>query len=265
MTLTSRRTHRLLLFLSKPLLAALFVTLILRWTLSPSSKPNKKPINPHPHLSKALIIASTTSSNLTWLEPALATSHWTPYVYTTDDASATLTVPINKGNEAMVYLTYIIEHYDHLPDVMFFHHDHAQAWHQLFSSGYELSHLNPETVLRDGYVSPRCLPGCENIIELSGDVAPLADLKGAARDVLIASVLHEFWRDERGERKVLPGKIAAPCCAQFAVSREAVRRRAKGQWEDLRRWLIETEVGSRESGRALEYTWHLWFGKEEVL
>lgn len=220
----------------------------------------RKPINPHPHLSKALVVASTKSSNLTWLEPALRDSHWTPYVYTTDDASAPLTVPINKGNEAMVYLTYIIDHYDHLPDVMFFHHDHNQAWHQMFSSGYELKHLNPATVLRDGYVSPRCLPGCENIISLSGDVAPLEDLKSASRDVMISSVLHEFWLDEKGNKQKLPERIAAPCCAQFAVSRQRVRRRSKAEWEALRSWLINTGANSRESGRVLEYTWHLWFG-----
>ncbi|CZR57682.1 uncharacterized protein PAC_07571 [Phialocephala subalpina] len=263
MALTSRRTHRLLIFLSKPLLAALFVTLILRWTITPSNP--RKPHNPYPHLSKALIIASTTSSNLTWLDPALRDSHWTPYVYTTDDTTAELTVPINKGNEAMVYLTWIIDHYDTLSDVMFFHHDHNQAWHQMFSSGYELKHLNPETVLRDGYISPRCLPGCENIITLSGDVAPLSDLKSASRDVLISSVLHEFWLDEEGKKQKLPEKIAAPCCAQFAVSKQRVRRRSRAEWEALRSWLIKTNVSSRESGRVLEYTWHLWFGMEDEL
>lgn len=261
MGIASRRTQRLLLFLSKPLLAALFVTLIIRFTLSPSKPHHRKPINTHPHLSRALIIASTTSSNLTWLSPALQSSHWTPYVYVTDNPNAELAVPMNKGNEAMVYLTWIIDHYDALPDVMFFHHDHDQAWHQLFSSSYELKHLNLDTVMREGYVSPRCLPGCENIITLTGDVAPLSDLKSASRDVMISSVLHEFWLDPQGKRQKIPERIAAPCCAQFAVSREMVRKRSKAEWEGLRNWLMGTQVGSRESGRVLEYTWHLWFGK----
>lgn len=169
----------------------------------------------------------------------------------------------------MVYLTWIIDHYHEIEmgkwEVMFFHHDHERAWHQLFSSEYELNHLNVDTVKRKGYVSPRCLPGCENVIQLSGDVASVADLKGVSRDVLISSVLHEFWRDEMGERMMIPERIAAPCCAQFVVSREAVLRRGKEVWVGLRRWLVETRVGSRESGRVLEYTWHLWFGREAVL
>lgn len=263
--LTSRRTHRLLSFAIRPFLAAVFFTLVLHWTTTPSkSKPFKKPDDPHPHLTKHLIIASTTSSNLTWLYPSLRLTHWTPHIYVANDPH-TLTVPVNKGNEAMVYLTYIIDNYENLPDVMFFHHDHERAWHQLFSSEYELTRLNLETVVRDGYVSPRCLPGCENVIELTGDVAPLSDLRGAPREVQISSVLKEFLMDKEGKRMPVPEKIAAPCCAQFAVSREAVLRRPLSMWEGLREWLIETDLQSRTAGRLLEYTWHLWFGKEPVL
>jgi hypothetical protein len=183
----------------------------------------------------------------------------------TDDPTAEYTVTKNKGNEAMVYLTYIIDHYSDLPDVVFFHHDHHQAWHQIFSSSFELSHLNPLTVQKQGYVSPRCLSTCENIIELPGDVAPLDDLKGTARDVQISTVLHEFMRDGEGNKMKIPEKIAAPCCAQFAVSREAILRRPLTTWVGLRKWLIETPLDSRSSGRVLEYTWHMWFGMENVL
>ena len=251
--------QRLLVFTVKPLLGALFVSLILHWSNIFQSSA-RKPQNPHPHISKSLVIAATKSSNLTWLSPALQNSYWETKIYTTDDPTAPLTVPINKGNEAMVFLTYIIDHYQNLPDVIFFHHDHAQAWHQLFSSSYELSRLNPKSVLRNGYVSPRCLPGCENVIELPGDVAPLADLKGAARDVQISSVLRAFLPGGK-----VPLKIAAPCCAQFAVSGEAVRRRGLELWVGLRKWLMETNLDSMSSGRVLEYTWHLWFGMEPVL
>ncbi|RDL33835.1 uncharacterized protein BP5553_08203 [Venustampulla echinocandica] len=128
--------QRLISFTYKPLLAALVISILLRWT--DDSKDRKLP-NPHPHLSRSLVVASTTSSNLTWLAPALAKSHWTPKVYVTDSANTPLTVPVNKGNEAMTYLTYIIDNYDALPDIIFFHHDHSQDWHQLFSSAYELA------------------------------------------------------------------------------------------------------------------------------
>jgi Protein of unknown function (DUF3431) len=46
-----------------------------------------------------------------------------------DDPSAELQVPKNKGHEAMVYpTTYIVDHHDILPDVIFAHPDRI-TWH----------------------------------------------------------------------------------------------------------------------------------------
>lgn len=98
-------------------------------------------------------------------------------------------------------------------------------------------------------------------MKLSGDVAPLEDLKGQSREVMIASVLHAFWRSEGRE---VPKEIAAPCCAQFAVSKGSILSTDLGTWKALRGWLLETEVPSAPAGRVLEYTWHLWFGMEAV-
>jgi hypothetical protein len=198
------------------------------------------------HFTKYFIIVSILSSNLTWLYPSLRTTHWTPHIHVTDNPHA-LTATKNKGNEAMVCLTYIIDNYHNLPDVMFFHHDHHQALHQMFSSSYELAHLNLDTVLRQGYVNPRCLPGWENVIELLGDVAPMSNLRTASRDVLISAVLNEVLRDENGNRVGVPEKIAAPCCAQFAVSRGVVRRRGLETWIALRDWIIETAADSKNA------------------
>lgn len=256
--------RRLFSFSLKPILSVIFVFFLLRLTGLYSPSPSSKSTKKYSHLSKSLIIASQKGSNLTWLPPAASAGHWDLNTYITDGQPTELapnTVPLNKGHEAMVYLTYIIDNYHNLPDIMFFHHHHQQAWHQMFSSSYEFAHLDPLSVQKQGYLSPRCLPGCENIIELSGDVSPLEDLKGTSRDVQISSVLHEFL--DPGEK--VPTKIAAPCCAQFAVSKEAVERRTLETWEGLRKWLMETELDSRSSGRVLEYTWHLWFGKEAVL
>lgn len=49
-----------------------------------------------------IVVASESGDDTTWLEPF---KDWTKAVYITDDASASLTVPRNKGREGMVYLT----------------------------------------------------------------------------------------------------------------------------------------------------------------
>jgi hypothetical protein len=192
------------------------------------------------------------------MESAVLNTNWRPRVYITDSQDAQLTIPINRGNEAMVYLTYIIDNYQSLPDVMFFHHDHEHAWHQILSATNEVVLLNAVYILDSGYVSPRCIGTCENVIELSGSYLSVSDLDDTVtREVQIASFLFEFlgW---------IPSKIAAPCCAQFAVSKEVVHGRSLGQWEAIRKWLEETKLSSSSSGRVLEYTWHLLFGMDPI-
>jgi hypothetical protein len=209
----------------------------------------------YPEVTRSLVIAATTSSNLSWVGSAIESTNWKPYVYITDSADAPLTVSINRGNEAMVYLTYIIENYASLlPDIIFFHHDHENAWHQLVTASHEIANLKDQFVIESGYVSPRCLGSCENVIELSGNYLPISDLEESLpRETQIGSFLMEFlgW---------IPEKIASPCCAQFAVSREAVYRRRLDEWKSVRKWLEETELSSSSSGRVLEYTWHMLFG-----
>ena len=51
----------------------------------------------------ALVVASQRADDTTWLRNVFPA--WQQYTYITDDPSARLTVPANKGREGMVYLT----------------------------------------------------------------------------------------------------------------------------------------------------------------
>ena len=61
---------------------------------------------------------------------------------------------------------------------------------------------------------------------------------------------------EKGGELQPPEAVGVSCCAQFAVSREMVRRRPKRAYEHWRRWLLETPLDDEVSGRILEYSWH---------
>lgn len=71
----------------------------------PIAKAAHRTQRPHipPRLEVELIVATTSRDNITWLDDKL--KGWTKNVYVVDDPSAALTVPKNKGHEAMVYLT----------------------------------------------------------------------------------------------------------------------------------------------------------------
>ena len=51
-----------------------------------------------------LVVASMKHENTSWVHEYLP--DWYSSIYVVDDPDAALTVPKNKGNEAMVYLTY---------------------------------------------------------------------------------------------------------------------------------------------------------------
>lgn len=55
-----------------------------------------------------LVVASMKKENVSWLHDYL--QDWTKNIYVVDDPTAPLTVPVNKGREAMVFLTYVFVH-----------------------------------------------------------------------------------------------------------------------------------------------------------
>ena len=72
-----------------------------------------------PNYSVTIVVART-KEDTSWLDVYLGRI---PHiVYQIIDANAEHTTKVNKGNEAMPYLEYIIEHFDQLPDISVFSH-----------------------------------------------------------------------------------------------------------------------------------------------
>ena len=51
------------------------------------------------------------------------------YIYDKETPENEYNIPVNKGNEASVYLKYIVDNYDNLPDFTLFIHDDERSWH----------------------------------------------------------------------------------------------------------------------------------------
>jgi len=66
------------------------------------------------------------------------------------------------------------------------------------------------------------------------------------------------------EETAIPHEIAAPCCAQFAVTREQILQRPLQAYRHFHDWLMRTELSDDVSGRVMEYAWHIIFGKGAV-
>lgn len=62
----------------------------------------------------------------------------------------------------------------------------------------------------------------------------------------------------------MPQVVVTPCCASFIVTRTRILKRPKRVYEDIRRWLIDTDMDNYFSSRVMEYTWHILFGDPPV-
>ena len=88
---------------------------------------------PGSNYTKCLVIPRMKDEDVGWIEERLGDMLesgllWKA-IYNMDDEDATLHPVQNKGNEVMAYLSYIIDHYETLPDVALFMHSHQYAWH----------------------------------------------------------------------------------------------------------------------------------------
>ena len=155
---------------------------------------------------------------------------------------------------------YIIEHYDDLQEIIIFHHADRYQWHNddpLYDGRRVLSRLKTEYVLERGYVNLRCVwtLGCPSEIKpweeeeksakrlAAGGEKRAGDYYKAAFEVLFPG-------------EPVPQAVGAPCCAQFAVTADRIRKRPKSDYERYRTWLLETELDGGLSGRVIEFMWH---------
>ena len=179
---------------------------------------------------------------------------------------------MNKGREAMAYLSYVIDNYDKLPSTLVFLHSHRAGflagWHTdapLHDNVEALHALQIPFVQKNGYVNLRCKwnPGCLEAHRNNAHVTPQVwrDIFNGTLGDSCAS--HD---DALGDKRkqCAPHQVGAACCAQFAVSKEAVQLRPMSNYKHFRNWIEETEKSDAKSGRVMEFLWHVIFGKEAV-
>lgn len=221
--------------------------------------------------SKAIVMGKMQHEETSWVNEL---PDWSSAIYCVDLNSTTpcptgLKTPQNKAKEALPYLTYIVDHYAALPDIMAFVHAHRNgmpaAWHNdapHHDAVRMLRSLRTETVRERGYVNLRCIAdiGCPD------EVQPFRDPPAADKHAEHAFPYFyaAFFGATVDEMRANISVVATPCCAQFAVSRAQVLQRERAFYERVREVLLETHYDDDTSGRVMEYMWHMIFGREAV-
>jgi hypothetical protein len=162
-----------------------------------------------------------------------------------------------------------VENYDNLPDVVVFIHSHQKHKHGTkrgrvfegidYDNFQSIKALKLDFVKRNGFTNLRCLsnPGCPAEIQPFRPEEERDPLRPQER--AMASAWTELFQDDK-----VPLILAAPCCAQFAVSREQIWQRSKVEYERFLTWVFDTPLDDFTSGRVFEYLWHVIFGKDPI-
>lgn len=162
-------------------------------------------------------------------------------------------VPFNKGDEASVYLKYIIDNYDNLPEYTFFMHDDEYAWHHsgsIVDKYYEAKNSG----LKYYNVNDRALMSKNNINE---------------RHTKILLEQYKIFVEKYIPLESIPDRdnITYRGGAQFLVHKDIILLLPKQFYTDIYRWIETTEI-PRENvstaimprhGYFLEWTWHIYW------
>ncbi|KAI4193962.1 MAG: hypothetical protein LQ350_008045 [Teloschistes chrysophthalmus] len=204
--------------------------------------------------SRVVVIPKMKEDDVSWIAEELPKLDLA--IYIADDPTTLMHPPKNKGHEVMVYLSYLIDNYERLPDVVIFMHSHRWTHHNNNLFGFDaaqmINALNNAHVIRQGYVNMRCQwsPGCPEWLRPS-----------AMQDTLSRQeerVLERCWK-ELFPFDPLPSYLSQPCCAQFALSRDRIVSIPQSRYIYYRDWILRTPLSDYISGRIWEYSWQFLF------
>ena len=204
--------------------------------------------------SRVMVIPRLQSDNISWVSDELHDVDTA--VYIVNDPWAALHPPKNKGHEVMIYLSYIINHYDTLPDILIFMHAHRWTHHNNALLAYDavetVRRLKSDYVTREGYVNLRChwSPGCPEWLHPANSQESLEKQE----EILLSKCWNELFPSDP-----LPTALGQACCAQFALSKERVLSIPLSRFIFYRDWITRTPLSDYVSGRIWEYSWQFLF------
>ena len=176
---------------------------------------------------------------------------------------ARCSLAVNRGKEASSFLKFIVEYYDELPRFVAFLHGHEHAWHHRLPFSI-LEALDKAKKNEFQFIN---LNNVQHSKFITQEVAERA-AQDRAPDVEVAQVGHRFlrehWRDifEPLLGMPFPAHLRYMCCAQFVVSRRAIRARPKATYQALLDLTMNPAYGDDLTlAYALESLWHIIFGE----
>jgi len=151
----------------------------------------------------------------------------------------------NKGNEASVYLEYIIDHYYLLTDYIIFVHGHRTDWHHKENIDDKINRL----IFHHKYF---------NINDQVVGKIDNTSLNYMLKSKLMTNILNLIGGN------IDIRNIRYRCSAQFYVTKDKIQSNSIELYKKMYNLLMKTEETSYWSGRVFEYLWHIIFTKNII-
>jgi len=168
-------------------------------------------------------------------------------IYDKNNPKNPYNIPANRGNEASVYLKYIIDHYHNLPEFIYFIQDEEYAWHHKESI---------VDLLSNAIKQHKCFYNVNH------------------SEWLNETINNCRWKDDYYKwyqkyiEEFIPlnslpkldntkGYMAG---SQFLVNKKVILNLPKKFYENLYNWILSEPGGLRcKSGTFMEWSWHIFW------
>ena len=199
------------------------------------------------------MVVSRYRENVEWINNFKDISNLRVLVYDHGNSNNPYNIPKNVGNEATVYLKYIIDHYDNLPEYIYLVHAHYRSWHHKGNLYERLEEAIKENKM---------------FININNKDWKYEDV---TRHPWYSKIM-VLWKDYIEEYIPYENLINKnfvkdhKSCAQFYVNKSRILRYPKIFYENLYNWLLTTKLITYESSRYMEKLWHIfWEDKDKIL
>jgi hypothetical protein len=188
-------------------------------------------------------VVSRYKKNVDWIYKLKIINNF--YIYDKETPENKYNIPVNKGNEASVYLKYIIDNYNNLSNFTFFIHDEEYTWHHSDSIIQKFEEAIRSNKLYYN-INDKCVLGSIVSNEWYKEILHWYTIY-IEKYIPMNSLPNKDWTlNYRGS-------------AQFLVHKSLITNLPLEFYKNLYNWIITTPMPNNKSGRFLEYTWHLFF------
>jgi hypothetical protein len=191
-----------------------------------------------------IVLISHYSSDLEWSKKINQ-----PFVIYSKSIKNNNFINFNKGQEVPMYLKFIIDWYDKLPEKILFYHDHLNSPHQDFNSIQIINNINWDL---DSYFSVNKREWYQTI-DKNSKIEPEG----------INWIKNNWYIFEKINLPPID-KVSFYSGAQFVISKVLILQYEKSFYEYLYEWIQKTELTNYITSRLFEYTWHYIFTKKTI-